>query len=482
MNSKNIDRLLFIVLANVSLLAIAFGCTISAVLAECSSPDGPEAVVASYDGGQVKVSDICKCLADKDFMAFVESTSQTPAKEVEDIARKLSAQRILVKYAEDNKLDKSPEYLLDAKFKELLVLASLVIDELKASSSKLTVTEEQIYDYYTANKQKFKPDLQFEDVHDDINMQIRYEHWKAQLDELRAKAQAQFPILCEAEVTSKAEGSDDSKPREKPILQCGKFNLTTEDLSILTQDTGAPLQKCPDIREYLKRGSMDQNIPIAEWARTQKYDKKPEFASRLKLELDKALAEIAKQSLIAKWLSETKFTEARLKQAYDKDWTATVDPVLEYDAVMVPLGVSGDVTDAERQVKQNVAESSARKIIASIQKGMSIEDALTKNQGISMLSAQRRVVMEDDPLYTMVAGVPAGKIAAEPVYDMGAMCIIRVRKFEPRKKTPYDMAKRYVEESLKRQVEQSMRDNFEEQLLMRSGFRLDSGAAERITR
>ena len=82
----------------------------------------------------------------------------------------------------------------------------------------------------------------------------------------------------------------------------------------------------------------------------------------------------------------------------------------------------------------------------------------------------------------MVAGVPAGKIDAEPVYDMGAMCIIRVRKFEPRKKTPYDMAKRYVEESLKRQVEQSMRDNFEEQLLMRSGFRLDSGAAERITR
>jgi len=44
------------------------------------------------------------------------------------------------------------------------------------------------------------------------------------------------------------------------------------------------------------------------------------------------------------------------------------------------------------------------------------------------------------------------------------------------------MAKRYVEEGLKRKAEQDLRDSFEEHLLARSGFRMDSKAAERIVR
>ena len=181
-------------------------------------------------------------------------------------------------------------------------------------------------------------------------------------------------------------------------------------------------------------------------------------------------------------IRDRKYTDAQLKAAYDEDWTATVDPQLEYDVLLFPASFAQDATDATRRARLIEAEGKARRAISAIQAGATLQEAAAASSGAQLIPAQKRLLSEDDPLYRSLGQVAPGGVLQDPVHEMGGMCVIRVVRFDQRTKTPYEMAKRYVEEGLKRKAEQDLRDSFEEHLLARSGFRMDSKAAERIVR
>ena len=461
---------------------VALGEACPPASAECRSPDGPDAVVARWDAGTVTVGDICKALADKDFLAQVGSTAQTPAREVEDVARRLAATRILVKYATDKGLDKAPLFLVRSKLLGETVLAALVSDEMRLPSDLLAVSEEQVAAYFETNKEKMRPGLKLDDLREDIVRQLRYADWQTRLTATIGKAAASYPLRCGAEIPEPPKPADGGKPAVKPMVQCGEFALTREELKTLEEHTGASFAGCKEIRDYLQRLSLDRDLPLAAWGRAEGYHKRARYATRLKAESDQALGLFARQALIEQWLGEMKYTDEQLRAAYEEDWTATVDPQLEYDVLLFPASFAQDATDATRRARLIEAEGKARRAISAIQAGATLQEAAAASSGAQLIPAQKRLLSEDDPLYRSLGQVAPGGVLQDPVHEMGGMCVIRVKSFDQRKKTPYEMAKRYVEEGLKRKAEQDLRDSFEEHLLARSGFRMDSKAAERIVR
>jgi hypothetical protein len=93
-----------------------------------------------------------------------------------------------------------------------------------------------------------------------------------------------------------------------------------------------------------------------------------------------------------------------------------------------------------------------------------------------LLLEQKRVVIEDSDLDHLLANVPAGTVLPQPYRDMGGWCVIRMTDYQPRQKTPYDMAKPYVVDSLKREIERDLRQDFASHLLQSARFVLNDQA------
>ena len=87
-----------------------------------------------------------------------------------------------------------------------------------------------------------------------------------------------------------------------------------------------------------------------------------------------------------------------------------------------------------------------------------------------MMSGQSRTVSEGSALAPLVAGLKAGEVAAEPYEDFGGYCVVRVSKYEPRRKMPYELARNYIIQDFRTEGLGDLRKDFESVLLNKHHF------------
>lgn len=272
--------------------------------------------------------------------------------------------------------------------------------------------------------------------------------------------------------------SDESpRPHEvaQPFLKCGRFILTEADARLMAQQRAANPMTDLELMAKLEADSGDM-IRTAELSRQLGYDRTPEVQKRIRFARDRILAHHTRLRLISEWLSRREFEEERIEQYYEQEWTATIDPLLDYDALIVLVPYDENKTEQERQETLEQARERANELIALANSGASLEQLHASYPNTQLLLEQKRVVMEDSDLDHLLANVPAGTVLPQPYRDMGGWCVIRMTDYQPRQKTPYDMAKPYVVDSLKRQIEMDFRQDFASHLLQNARFVLNDQA------
>jgi peptidyl-prolyl cis-trans isomerase SurA len=170
------------------------------------SPQDKEKIIATYDGGQVKIVDLINHLnINRDFARMVLN-----AETITSIIRSSSESPILNKKAKESNIEKDDEYIANiTDYENGLLVFRVDQDELW---SKVKVNEEDILAYYTTNKTKYtKADStgkqvgkSLEEAKPEISnelQQLKYKDTeKAYLDALRAK----YPITIHEDVLAEA--------------------------------------------------------------------------------------------------------------------------------------------------------------------------------------------------------------------------------------------------------------------------------------
>ncbi len=300
------------------------------------------------------------------------------------------------------------------------------------------------------------------------------------------KAAALLAAFEFATMTSGAPMPPPAEP-DKPAIRCGRFILTRLEMQALMHYRGLPRDAdCTETVRFL----IDQlyghphysgmELPIAQFVRRLGYDRRPEFAARLLLRIEEHRAEYAKRALIPFWRRTMSVDEDTLRDHYDREWTETVSPMLDYDILIVPAPFDPNETDYQHQQKLAQAYEAATRIIARAMSGASLEDIAAANPSFQFLPEQRRVVNDDSPLQDLVATLGPGDVAASPYEDFDGWCVIRVREYQPRQKTPYEMARRYVLDSFQQEYEDDFRSGFESAFLKRINFQFDARAAQAL--
>ncbi len=170
------------------------------------SPQDKEKVIATYDGGQVKVADLINHLnINRDFsrMALNQET-------ISAIIKSSSESPILNKKAKESNIEKDDEYIASiTDYENGLLVFRVDQDELW---SKVKINETDITSYYEANKTKYtKADSTGKQVNKTIDeakaeisnelQQLKYKDTeKAYLDALRQK----YPIVIHEEILAEA--------------------------------------------------------------------------------------------------------------------------------------------------------------------------------------------------------------------------------------------------------------------------------------
>ena len=284
------------------------------------------------------------------------------------------------------------------------------------------------------------------------------------LSGLLEESKARFPMQCGEEV------EQDEKAAEPIIFQCGGFKLTAGDVQVLSDLRAGSIRDCVVLTGVMKNDYGDQIWP-GEAARSRGYADKDEYKKNLRFELDDRLQHHARMALIREWLAGLEFTDEQIRDYYDTKWQGYVDPMLRYDCLMVPVAVAPDASEAERDAAKAEAYDRAMEIIARLNSGTSFEQAAGQ-EGVQALTGQSRAVNGGDEWELIARGLSPGQVAGEPIYDSGAMCVVRLGKFEDKRKTPFEMAKSGVVDSLRREAENAIRADFENQLFERYHFRL----------
>ena len=354
-------------------------------------------------------------------------------------------------------------------------------------------------------------DFSIDEARQAARREIEYRRAKQRMAELMEKAQHTFPMLVgeallkdlEAETRSETSirpadqtvpvaaeherqspeintaadplASDESpRPHEvaQPFLKCGRFILTEADTRLMAQQRAANPMSDLELMAKIEAESGDM-IRTAELSRQLGYDQLPEVQKRIRFARDRILAHHARLRLISEWLSRREFEEERIEQYYEQEWTATIDPLLDYDALIVLVPYDENKTEQERQETLEQARERANELIALANSGASLEQLHASYPNTQLLLEQKRVVMEDSDLDHLLANVPAGTVLPQPYRDMGGWCVIRMTDYQPRQKTPYDMAKHYVVDLLRREVENELRSDFNTHLLTEKRFRLN---------
>lgn len=296
----------------------------------------------------------------------------------------------------------------------------------------------------------------------------------ARMAELSQAASGSFPIVLAA-ATSQLSGNS------AVVLRCGGFAATSEDVRAMAGQRGLNERDARKLGEMIRQED-GESIQLGELARSLGFDKHPDAEKALRDELDRQLADLARIALIPQYLSEVTFEEGRIREAYDKEWAATVDPQLQYDVIVVPPGVSGGATPDERGTAEKNALAKAKELIKRIRGGVRFEDVATGDATLHVMLGQSRLVPERSAIAPLVAAVRSGEVAAEPYEDFGGYCVIRVVKYEPRHKMPYELARGYIVDSFRRGAENDIRRSLEPVLLTKKRFVFDREAAEKICR
>ncbi|MEO8514369.1 MAG: peptidylprolyl isomerase, partial [Ignavibacteria bacterium] len=170
------------------------------------SPQDKERVIATYDGGQVKVIDLINHLnINRDFSRMALTTETISA-----IIKSSSESPILNKKAKESNIEKDDEYIASiTDYENGLLVFRIDQDELW---SKVKINETDITTYYDANKSKYtKADSTGKQVGKTIEeakpeisnelQQLKYKDTeKAYLDGLRQK----YPIVIHEEILAEA--------------------------------------------------------------------------------------------------------------------------------------------------------------------------------------------------------------------------------------------------------------------------------------
>ena len=253
------------------------------------------------------------------------------------------------------------------------------------------------------------------------------------------------------------------------LLRCGQFELTRQDVRGLAAERGVPAIEDQKMVEIIRQESGIQ-IQDGELARRMGLDKRPEVQKAQRDALDKRLAEKAKRALLPELVAEMTFDEGRIRNSYESKFTATFEPLMQYDLLVVPLRVPAGASAEERQTVVSNTLAKAQELVKQATEGSSLKALAAADSSLQLMLEQSRTVREGSALYPLVAGLKEGEIAAEPYEDFGGYCVLRVNKYEPRRKMPYDLAKNYILEEFRTQALWELRHNFEPVLLNKYHF------------
>jgi len=262
------------------------------------------------------------------------------------------------------------------------------------------------------------------------------------------------------------------------LLRCGQFVLTEEDLRAFAEARDFPESDTQSLLEVIKQDHGEQ-IRLGEMARGMGLDERLGFQRRLRYEWDKRLSHLAKMALIPEHLATLQFEESRLADHYQDQWKGTVDARLDYDVLVVPLGVAPDAPAEEQETARTNALAKAKNLIARFWEGTAFEQLAGGDASLQLITGQSRLFQAGSMLEPLVVGLQPGQIALEPYEDFGGYCVIRVNKYEASHKTPYEMARPYIVEHFRRDVETDLRQNFEPFLLQQKHFNYKPEAAGR---
>ena len=292
--------------------------------------------------------------------------------------------------------------------------------------------------------------------------------------EMMKAAEAAFPFVNVQ--TNPPPSNPNHQLSTNGVLRCGQFVLTEEDIGALAGERASLGMPNQELLEMIKR-DHGQQIQLGEMARGMGLDKRPGFQQRLRYERDKRLSHLAMMALIPEYLATLQFEESRLADHYQDQWKGTVDARLDYDVLVVPLGVAADASPEERESARTNALAKAKQLIARFWEGTAFEQLAGGDASLQLTTGQSRLFQAGSMLEPLVAGLQPGQIALEPFEDFGGYCVIRVNKYEASHKTPYEMARPYILEHFRREVETDLRQNFEPFLLQQKHFKYKPEAA-----
>ncbi|HOX55286.1 MAG TPA: peptidylprolyl isomerase [Candidatus Paceibacterota bacterium] len=299
------------------------------------------------------------------------------------------------------------------------------------------------------------------------------------MEEMMKAAETAFPFV---NVQTNPPSSNPNHQLSTPhlstngVLRCGQFVLTEEDIGALAGERASLGMPTQELLEMIKR-DHGQQIQLGEMARGMGLDKRPGFQQRLRYELNKRLAYQSTMALIPEYLAGLQFEESRLADHYQDQWKGTVDARLDYDVLVVPLGVAADASAEDRETARTNALAKAKTLIARFWEGTAFEQLAGGDASLQLITGQSRLFQAGSMLEPLVAGLQPGQIALEPFEDFGGYCVIRVNKYEASRKTPYEMARPYIAEHFRRQVEMDLRRDFEPFLLEQKHFKFKPAAA-----
>jgi parvulin-like peptidyl-prolyl isomerase len=303
----------------------------------------------------------------------------------------------------------------------------------------------------------------------DLRLMLRELSAGERLEQMAKGAMETFPLL-EGKAAVAATGNETNPV----VLRCGLFSLTREDVHGLAVQRGVPEMTDDKMLEIIKQ--ENGQIQLGELARSMGYGQRPAVQKALRYQLDKHLADQARTALLPELAAAMSFDESRIRDAYEKKFTATFDPLLEYDLLLIPLGVPANATPEQRESARTNAQARAEALIKRIQDGASF-DSIAHEPGLQLMAGQSRVVREGSALFPLVTGLKPGEVAKEPYEDFGGLCLIRVNKYEPRRKMPYDLARNYIINDFRTEALGELRANFEPALLTKYHFALGAPPA-----
>jgi len=396
----------------------------------------------------------------------------------ENVTKQMAVRSILLAEAAKAKLADSPEWKPAMKLLEEQAFAEALKDA--EAWNKITVIDDEAVEFLLENTQDIGQKGSFIAPAPAPMIQGRF--WARTLKSEPAQAElikaaiAKYPV----KVDDKPLKADSDVV--ETALTCGTFTLTQADIAALGRLYKRTLPSCSYIQNIPIYNA--ENLSLGQLARSKGYpasaDGKAALESyRLKLR-DDTLAEIMRQRLLQEWLDSYTPGEADIKAYYDTEWTVMADPMLEYDALVVPVQAPPGATAAERDRARAAAKQKAQNLIEEISAGKSFSELRAADPALQAMYGETRAVREETPLYGAIAQVPDGGTLSEPYEDFGGFCVMKVRSKAPRQKLPLQLVRGAIIGELKFRYNRSLHNDVNETILQRFKFAIENAVLSRL--